>query len=78
MIDGKGKNQDHHDREESHGVEDFPGTYGEYLAKTEGEDHLDLDRVAEKEREARREKKRNKRRAKEQNKKAQKKPNPGT
>ena len=60
------------------GVEDFPGTYGEYLAKTEGEDHLDLDMVAEKEREARREKKRNKRRAKEQNKKAQKKPNPGT
>ena len=55
------------------GLEDFPGSYSEYLAKTEGGDHLDLDMVAEKEREARREKKRLKRRAKEQSKKAKKK-----
>jgi hypothetical protein len=45
------------------------------LAKTEGGDHLDLNMVAEKEREVRREKKRNKRKAKEQNKRAQKKAN---
>ena len=51
------------------GIEDFPGTYAEYLAKTQGEDHLDLQMVAEKEREIRREKKRNKRRAKERAKK---------
>jgi ATPase subunit of ABC transporter with duplicated ATPase domains len=55
------------------GIEDFPGDYREYLAKTTGEDHLDLNMVAAKERDARREKKRNKRKAKEQNKKAQKK-----
>lgn len=57
------------------GIEDFPGDYREYLAKTEGGDHLDLNMVAEKEREARREKKRNKRKAKEQNKRTQKKEN---
>lgn len=51
------------------GIEDFPGTYAEYLAKTQGEDHLDLQLVAEKEREIRREKKRNKRRTKERAKK---------
>lgn len=53
------------------GIEDFPGTYAEYLAKTQGEDHLDLKMVAEKEREIRREKKRNKRRIKERGKKGQ-------
>ena len=53
------------------GIEDFPGTYAEYLAKTQGEDHLDLKMVAEKEREIRREKKRNKRRTKERSKKGQ-------
>jgi len=57
------------------GIEDFPGSYGEYLAKTVGADHLDLNMVAEKERETRREKKRNKRKAKEQNKRTQKKSN---
>ena len=55
------------------GIEDFPGTYAEYLAKTQGQDHLDLEAVAEQEREKRREKKRAKRREKEASRKSNKK-----
>lgn len=53
------------------GIQDFPGTYKEYLAQTQGQDHLDLDAVAEQEREKRREKKRAKRKDKEAKKKSQ-------
>ena len=55
------------------GIEDFPGTYSEYLARDAGADHLDLEAVAEQEREKRREKKRQKRKEKEANRKAAKK-----
>jgi len=55
------------------GVEDFPGTYSEYLTRDAGADHLDLEAVAEEEREKRREKKRQKRKEKEANRKASKK-----
>jgi ATPase subunit of ABC transporter with duplicated ATPase domains len=51
------------------GVEDFPGTYAEFLAKQEGPDHLDADAVAERAKEERREKKRQKRKKKELSKK---------
>ena len=47
------------------GIEDFPGTYLEYLSREVGGDHLDLEAAAEKEREKRRERKRQKRRDKE-------------
>ena len=55
------------------GIEDFPGTYGEYLARNAGADHLDLEAVAEQEREKRRERKRQKRRDKQAVRKASKK-----
>ena len=55
------------------GIEDFPGTYAEYLAKSAGSDHLDLEAVAEQEREKKREQKRQKRREKEAERKAAKK-----
>lgn len=55
------------------GIEDFPGPYAEYLAKTEGQDHLDLEAVAEQEREKRRERKRAKRKEKEAARRARKK-----
>jgi ATP-binding cassette subfamily F protein 3 len=48
------------------GVEDFPGTYAEFLSKQDGEDHLDSDAVAERAKEERREKKRQKRKKKDQ------------
>ena len=55
------------------GIEDFPGTYSEYLGRNAGADHLDLEAVAEEEREKRREKKRQKRKEKEAHRKATKK-----
>ena len=55
------------------GIEDFPGTYAEYLGRNAGEDHLDLESVAEREREKRRERKRQKRKDKEAGRKAAKK-----
>jgi ATPase subunit of ABC transporter with duplicated ATPase domains len=55
------------------GIEDFPGSYTEYLSRDAGADHLDLEAVAEQEREKRREKKRQKRKEKEANRKAAKK-----
>ena len=55
------------------GIEDFPGTYAEYLGRNAGEDHLDLEAVAEREREKRRERKRQKRKEKEVERKAAKK-----
>jgi ATPase subunit of ABC transporter with duplicated ATPase domains len=42
------------------GVEDFPGTYAEFLARGEGEDHLNADAVIAAERDKKREKKREK------------------
>lgn len=55
------------------GIEDFPGSYKEYLSRDAGADHLDLEAVAEQEREARREKKRQKRKDKEASRKMSKK-----
>jgi ATPase subunit of ABC transporter with duplicated ATPase domains len=55
------------------GVEDFPGTYAEFLSKQDGEDHLDSDAVAERAKEERREKKRQKRKKKDQAKEQAKK-----
>ena len=55
------------------GIEDFPGPYAEYLGRNAGEDHLDLESVAEREREKRRERKRQKRKDKEAERKAAKK-----
>ena len=40
------------------GVEDFTGTYDEFLARTQGQDHLDVAQVIDDERKARRAKKR--------------------
>jgi len=47
------------------GIEDFPGTYKEYLGRDAGGDHLNLEAAADEEREKRRERKRQKRRDKE-------------
>ena len=55
------------------GIEDFPGTYAEYLGRNAGDDHLDLEAVAEDEREKRRERKRQKRRDKDAARKQAKK-----
>ena len=55
------------------GIEDFPGSYTEYLGRNAGADHLDLEAVAEQEREKRRERKRQKRKEKEAERKAAKK-----
>jgi len=57
------------------GIEDFPGTYKEYLGRNAGEDHLDLEAVAEQEKEKRRERKRQKRKDKEASRKLTKKEN---
>ncbi len=46
------------------GVDNFPGTYAELIAKKGGSDHLDAEEVAERAREEKREKKRQKRRDK--------------
>jgi len=46
------------------GVEDFPGTYQEHLAKNASEDHLSAEAVAEKARQEKRERKREKKREK--------------
>ena len=59
------------------GIEDFPGTYKEYLGRNAGEDHLDLEAVAEQEKEKRRERKRQKRKDKEASRKLAKKENRG-
>ena len=59
------------------GIEDFPGTYKEYLGRNAGEDHLDLEAVAEQEKEKRRERKRQKRKDKEASRKLAKKDNRG-
>jgi len=50
------------------GVEDFPGTYQEHLAKNAADDHLSADKVAERAREEKREKKREKKRQKKRDK----------
>ena len=57
------------------GIEDVPGTYKEYLGRNAGEDHLDLEAVAEQEKEKRRERKRQKRKDKEASRKLTKKEN---
>ena len=46
------------------GVEDFPGTYQEHLAKNAADDHLSAEQVAERAREEKREKKRERKRQK--------------
>jgi len=53
------------------GVEDFPGTYREHLARNAAEDHLDAEAVAAKAREEKRERKREKKRQKDRARKEQ-------
>ncbi|MAY79416.1 MAG: ABC-F family ATPase [Deltaproteobacteria bacterium] len=53
------------------GVEDFPGTYEEHLARNASEDHLDSQAVVERAREEKREKKRQKKNEKDRKEKAE-------